>query len=140
MTSVARYARLLSCLAGSARPSALVLLAALAAPAVAQDWTLPEGQEVLSYEQARGLTSGRTLSFPGLGQSTYFTDGRYVFKGEDRSILQFGMFEVRRDGKVCVNLYSDGTRCDVFLKNHGLLFMLTEKGDRFPVQLEIEVR
>ncbi len=124
-----------SCLA------ALIAFAALVPPAFAKDWRKTQWPlDTLSYEEAKDLTSDRVLTFPGLGQSTYFDDGSYAFKREGQTEVRIGAFKIRRDGRVCVDFQPNSSRCDVFMKDRGLLFLMTEEGDKFPVHFKFEFR
>lgn len=99
------------------------------------------GYRVLGYNEVREITSAGLLTFPGLGQSSYSENGTYSFTGEDTSIVRFGVFDIRKDGRVCVDfLQSKGQRCDTLLRRNGLTFLLTEEGDRFLVFFTLEGR
>lgn len=105
---------------------------------LAQEWKLRPGELSLNYEQATELTTNRTLDFFDYGQSKYSVGGAYSYSFPDEGGTQFGVFEVRRDSSVCVNFRSGEHRYNLYLKSRGLLFMLTEEGDRFPVKLAFE--
>jgi len=97
------------------------------------------GYEVLGYNDVRQITSAGLLTFPGLGTSNYSENGTYSFTDDDQSIVRFGVFDIRKDGRVCVDFFqSERQRCDTFLRRNGLTFLLTEEGDRFPVFFSIE--
>lgn len=115
----------------------VIYFVALASGAVAQVEGPSSSQSVLSYEQTNMLMSGHNLIFPGFGQSAYVNDATFALKHKERpqSVLEF--FEVRQDGKLCVDLGSISNRCSIFLKNDSLFFMLTKERDRFPMHFEL---
>jgi hypothetical protein len=115
----------------------VIYCVALASGAMAQDEGTPSTVSALSYEQTNMLMSGRSLIFPGLGQSAYVNDATFALKHKEdpQSVLEF--FEVRQDGKLCVELGNISNRCGIFLKNDSLFFMLTKERYRFPVHLEL---
>ena len=121
----------------------LVQSAALATRTAAQD-EAPEGSDkVLSYEDVAELTSSGILTFPGLGQSKYSDSGVYSFTQEGftkkgSSVTRLGFFDIKKDGKVCVDFFrGERGRCHIFVRRNGIVFMLTEEGDRFPVTFNI---
>ncbi|SDJ36190.1 hypothetical protein [Lutimaribacter saemankumensis] len=93
---------------------------------------------VLNFEEASNLTSFGVLSFPGLGQSLFSDNGTYLFTDEATSSLRLGVFEVKSDGKVCIDFHDDSSHCDVFIRRGGLYFLLREDGGRFPVFFRLE--
>jgi hypothetical protein len=116
----------------------ILLFSLLSSELLAEEWELRPGEFPLNYEQATELTTGRTLTFYDNSQSKYSVGGAYSYSHPDGGGITFGVFRVRRDGSVCVNFRSGERRCNLYLKSHGLLLMLTEEGARFPVKLEFE--
>lgn len=114
----------------------LVAVSVLPASVAAQDWSLFSTQDRLGYEETKSLLIGKTLKFQGLGQSTYHSSGAYTFTYENQNITKFGYFEVRRDGRVCLDVQDQSSGCSIFVKRNGLLFLLTPEGRRFQVTLE----
>lgn len=106
----------------------------------AEEWFESRWEKTLNYAETRELVSGHTLTIPGFGQSTYHENGAYTFAYEDQQTTQFGFFEVRNDGIVCVDFQNQSERCDVYVKDQGLLFLITEEGKRFPVSLSLEIK
>ncbi len=118
---------------------AILLFSSFSSELLAEEWNLRPGELQLNYEQVTELTTNRTLNFFNNGQSKYSVGGAYSHSFPDEGGTQFGVFDVRRDGRVCVNFRNGENRCNLYLKSHGLLLMLTEEGDRFPVKLEFEL-
>jgi hypothetical protein len=109
-------------------------LGLLATNSAAQDIFPEKHGQVLGYNDVKELTSAGPLTFPGLGRSNYSENGSYSFTDETKSITRFGAFHIREDGRVCIDFsQSERHRCDTFLRKDGLVFLLTEEGDRFPV-------
>ncbi|WP_263389144.1 hypothetical protein [Ruegeria marisflavi] len=105
----------------------------------AQDENTERDWEVLGYDDASKLTSAGLLTIPGLGLSNYSENGIYSFTDEAEPTVRFGVFEIRDDGRVCVDFFqSERQRCDVFLRRNGLVFLLTEEGNHFPVFFSLE--
>ena len=105
----------------------------------AQDWNQEYWGTLLGYDEVIDLTASGSLTVPGLGHSIYASDGTYIFADEKKSTRRFGVFEVRKDGSLCVEFYPDRRgQCTVFLRRNELVFLLTEEGERFPVSLIIQ--
>jgi hypothetical protein len=105
----------------------------------AQDENTERDWEVLDHDDASQLTSAGLLTIPGLGLSNYSENGTYSFTDEVEQIVRFGVFDIRDDGRVCVDFFqSERQRRDVFLRRNGLVFLLTEEGDHFPVFFSLE--
>jgi hypothetical protein len=105
----------------------------------AQDENTERDWEVLGYDDASQLTSAGLLTISGLGLSNYRENGTYSFTDEVEQIVRFGVFDIRDDGRVCVDFFqSERQRCDVFLRRNGLVFLLTEEGNNFPVFFSLE--
>ncbi|EAQ24713.1 hypothetical protein ROS217_01345 [Roseovarius sp. 217] len=115
----------------------MIYFAALASGTVAQDVGASNSQSTLSYEQANMLTSGRGLTFPGLEDPAFVKGATFTLKHKDRPQTVLEFFEVRQDGKVCVDFGNISNRCGIFLKDDSLFFMLTKERDRFPLHLEL---
>lgn len=111
----------------------------LATNSTAQDKNPEKYEEVLSYHDVKELISAGPLTFTGLGRANYSENGTYIFTEEDKAITRIGAFDIRKDGKVCVDFFrAEMRRCDIFLRRNGLIFLLTEEGDRFPVSFKLE--
>ncbi|MEH6836663.1 MULTISPECIES: hypothetical protein [Falsihalocynthiibacter] len=114
-------------------------LVLLATNSAAQDKNPEKYGEVLGYNDVRELTSAGLLTFPGLGRSNYSENGTYSFTDEAKSITRFGVFDIRKDGRVCIDFFqNERHRCDIFLRKNSFVFLLTEEGDRFPVFFSLE--
>jgi len=111
-----------------------------AGAATAEEWNLRDTDIPLTEPQASALTSGRTLTFLDDGQSKYSVGGAYSYTYADDGGTAFGRFTIKKDGRVCIDFTNGRQRCDLYVKSGGLLVMITERGDRFPVRLHLEVR
>ena len=121
----------------------LLQSAALATRSAAEDEFPAGSDKVLSYEDVAELTSSGTLTFQGLGKAEYTDSGKYSFTQEGftkkgSSVTRLGFFDIKKDGKVCVDFFrGERGRCHIFVRRNGIVFMLTEEGDRFPVTFNI---
>lgn len=77
------------------------------------------------------MEAGPIAFFDG-GRSDYGPDDdySYTYKGGGRAA---GEFHLAEDGSVCVDFYNGHSRCDLYVQNDGMLYLITEAGDRFPV-------
>jgi len=106
----------------------------------AEEWNLRDTDIPLTEPQVSALTAGRTLTFFDDGQSKYSVGGAYSYTYADDGGMAFGRFTIKKDGRVCIDFTNGRRRCDLYVKSGGLLIMITERGDRFPVRLHLEVR
>ncbi len=120
------------------RSFTILLFGLLCSELLAEEWKLLPGEFPLNYEQVTELTADRTLTFYDNGQSRFSPEGAYSYSYPDGDITTFGVIDVRRDGKVCVNFRRGEHKCYLLLKSRGLILMLTKEGKRFPVKLELE--
>lgn len=109
-------------------------------PAFAQEWKLRPGDEVLDRRAAERMTNGRTLVFYDEGRSKFSPGGAYSYTYANGGGTAFGIFSVMDDGRVCIEFRNGFDRCDLYVRNKSLLVLLTEKGERFPVKVELEFR
>lgn len=105
-------------------------LTANAAEAV--EWALQPGDDVLRDGALQSRLAAGPIGFFDGGQSRYGPDDdySYIYKDGGRSA---GEFRIGADGSVCVDFYNGRSRCDLYVRNAGRLYLITEKGDRFPV-------
>jgi hypothetical protein len=108
-------------------------------PGAAQELPQSAPQKKLTYEQTQSLIYGNTLTFQGLGQSTFHQNGTYSFTEEGQNYTRYGIFNLRADGKVCLDQPDKKDRCDIFVEERGLLFLLTPEGQRFSVTFKLKV-
>lgn len=104
--------------------------------ALAQDWALRAGDEPLSLAQLDALSDGASVTYYDDGTSEYSAGGAYSYTYADGGGTAFGVFRVTEDGEVCVDYRNGFSRCDLFVRKNGVLVLLTEKGERFPVRIE----
>lgn len=117
-----------------------LFLFTLSCSALAQDWNLRSVDSPLGQEQARALTAGSTLTFYDDGQSRFSVGGAYSYTFADSNSTAFGIFRIEDDGRVCIDFRNGRNRCDLFVRNGGLLVMLTEKGERFPIRVHLTLK
>lgn len=119
----------------------LCLCTALSAsPVAAQDWNLRDDDLILNRDAAAAMTDGRTLVFFDDGQSKFSPGGAYSYTYANDGGTAFGIFTVMNDGRVCIEFRNGFDRCDMYVRNKSLLILLTEKGERFPIKVELELR
>mgnify|MGYP003624552439 FL=1 len=100
---------------------------------LADGFDLLEGDTALTRDQVIGITEGKILTFYEGGQSRYSVGGAYSYSYQSGA-TEFGHFEVRSEGDVCIMFTNGRARCDRFVRSHGRLVLLTEDGGRFPVR------
>ncbi|MEQ9692893.1 hypothetical protein [Shimia sp. SDUM112013] len=108
--------------------------------ATAQEWHLLHDYEPLSYEETKTLILDRTLTFPGLGRSTFHEDGSFVFTDAQTDVTRFGVFELRKDGELCVDFQNQERRCGAFLRDEGVFLLLNGDRRRIPVLFGVQRR
>jgi len=121
---------------------ALVLCALVFATgsAAAEEWNLRSTDIPLTAPQVFDLTAGNTLTFYDDGQSKFSVGGAYSYTYANDGGTAFGRFTVKDDGRVCIDFTNGRERCDLYVKSGGLLMMITERGDRFPIRVHLDVR
>ena len=110
-----------------------VALVLLAAPALAQEWKLRDGDVPLEPGALAERLVGRTVTFYDDGQSYYFPDGRYTYTYAGGGVA-YGYFRLGEGGTVCVEFVNGFSRCDRYVRAGARLVLLTEDGERFPVR------
>lgn len=133
---------------GASKPYGLAMLRFLtclfliapACPAAAQDWNLRTMDIPLSQDQAIGLTAGSALTFYDDGQSRFSVGGAYSYTYANNGGTAFGIFRIEPDGRICIDFRNGFNRCDLYVRNGGLLVMLTEKGERFPIRIHLTLK
>jgi hypothetical protein len=130
---------------GIPAPGIVLLLLALSSVfpvslGAAQERSQQDWGEMLGYKEVRDLTSFGSLAFPGLGSSSFSDDGSYSLTYEDKSVTRFGVFEIQKDGRLCVEFAEDrDVECNAFLLRNGFVFLLTEGGDSIPVHFRLSI-
>lgn len=107
------------------------LLSAL--PAAAADFSLLDGDRVLSRDEVVAMTKRDVVEFYEGGQSRYSEGGSYSYTYQGGGTA-FGTFEIGPDGVICILFQNGRDRCDQFVRSHGRLVMITQSGDRFPIR------
>lgn len=117
----------------------LFLLAVLAGAVSAQEPELRSGETLLTADELVDLTAGNTLIFYDRGESRFSAGGSYSYSYADNGGTAFGIFEVRPDGRVCIEFRNGFDRCDFYAKRDGLHYLITEQGYRFPFRMEFSI-
>lgn len=124
------------------RQSFAILAAALAlsgvsAPAAAQDWALRETDaRFAGPESVAQAVAGQTLTFYDDGQSRFSVGGAYSYTYSEANGggSQFGTWEARDEGIICIAYRNGFSRCDMYVEADGRIVVLTEEGGRYPVR------
>ena len=93
---------------------------------------LPD-DEPLSQAEVSEITERHLIEFFEGGQARYSAGGSYSYTYESGATA-YGRFEVGPDGVVCILFRNGRDRCDMFVRSHGRLVMVTQSGDRFPIR------
>lgn len=105
----------------------------LSTPALAEDFALLEGDNVLSREDVVAMTERHLVEFYEGGQSRYSAGGAYSYTYQGGGTA-YGAYEIGPDGVICILFQNGRDRCDKFVRSHGRLVMITQSGDRFPIR------
>lgn len=120
---------------------ALSVAAALSGgAALAEEWKLHNGDRVLTPSELSALADGGSLTFHDDGVSRFSAGGAYSYTYGNGGGTAFGNFEVMEDGRVCIRFSNGFDRCDLYVRNGLRLILLTQKGERFPVKVEMGLR
>ena len=111
-------------------------LAALAAPAVAQDWALRDSDARFAPGTLGEAVAGRTLTFYDDGQSRFSAGGSYsyTYSAANGGGTQFGTWAEAEDGRICIAYRNGFSRCDMYVLAEGRMVVLTEDGGRYPTR------
>lgn len=112
---------------------ALLAMTVWAAPCMAQDWALRDGDTALSAPEMAERIVGHTLVFYDNGQSRFSPGGSYSYT-YDGGRTAFGTFSVQPDSVICIAYRNGWSRCDKYVLNSARLVLLTEDGERFPIR------
>ena len=104
---------------------------------LAQEWNLRNADIPLDHFSATQLTAGSTLTFPDDSQSKFSVGGAYSFTLSNNRGTDFGLFSVESDGRVCIDFRNDTRQCNLFVRSGGLIVMLSDTGQRFPVKVHL---
>lgn len=119
---------------------AFCLAAGLAhAQAQSPEWKLMPGDMPLSPLELGSLADGGALTFHDDGVSRFSPGGSYSYTYADNGGTAFGTFDVREDGRVCIDFRNGMGRCDLYVRNGLRLILLSENGNRFPVKIELGI-
>ncbi|MDA0963063.1 MAG: hypothetical protein O2898_09110 [Proteobacteria bacterium] len=110
-----------------------------AAQSPSPDWTLLPGDMPLSVDDLGSLTNGGSLTFHDDGISRFSAGGSYSYTYANQGGTAFGTFDIRDDGKICIDFRNGAGCCDLYVRNGLRLILLTENGERFPVKIELGI-
>lgn len=99
----------------------------------AEGFAALEDDVVLSRAEVVEMTAGSALEFYEGGLSLYSVGGSYSYTYAGGGTA-FGSFEIGADGTVCIAYRNGHSRCDMFVRSHGRLVMLTADGQRFAIR------
>ena len=104
--------------------------------ACAQDWNLRGGDAAYDAESLAAAVTGRELVFYDDGRSKFSAGGSYsyTYSPANGGGTQFGTWEAREGGMICIAYRNGLARCDKYVEAGGRLVVLTEDGGRFPVR------
>jgi hypothetical protein len=122
------------------RLAIVVWVLATPGAATAQPWNLRDLDIPLDRSQVLDLTAGRVLIEPDDGKSKFLRGGAYVYSYPDGGATIFGRYMVQKDGRVCIDFGRGRARCDLYVRNRGILLKLTEQGGRFPLRIELGLK
>jgi hypothetical protein len=117
-----------------------LLLFATASSVNAQDWNLrsmnlPLNETFGVRPDANTLATDNENS---LSQSSDQVEYKYAYENSDDA--SFGIFRLGKSGRVCVNLRDGRDTCDLYLHSKGMMVTLAERGGRFPIQVQLDLR
>ncbi|WP_245626823.1 hypothetical protein [Aestuariivita boseongensis] len=112
----------------------------LASAVMAQDWNLRDSDMVLDDAGLAQIADGGSLTYYDDGVSQFSAGGAYSYTYANNGGTAFGRFRIEGDGRICIDYRNGFSRCDMYVRNDGRLVLLTEKGERFPVKIELSVR
>jgi len=122
------------------RFAALALLLGIAASASAQDWALRQGDVPLTARELDAFAHGVTLTYRDEGTAKFSAGGSYSYTYGHGGGVSFGNFEVKKDGRVCINFRVGRDRCDLYVRRNGVVVMLSETGEHFPVRVHFGLK
>ncbi len=119
---------------------AATAIAALPFQARADFYSLAPGEVPFSLEELETLTDGNTLIYQDKSRATFSSDGSFSYLPFDQDSIEFGMFELHSDGRMCVELPGAFNRCDLYVKGRKANLIVTEGGERmrFRIMLSLE--
>lgn len=118
---------------------AILLMLCPAISADADTSSLRPDDVVLSATDLHRLTDGNTLTFYDLGQSRFSVGGAYSYTYPNDGGTAFGVFDIRDDGRVCIDFRNGRSRCDLYVRSGALYYLITQSGDRFPFKAEVRL-
>ena len=113
---------------------ALLTTAVFVLPAASEEFPLLSGDTALTRAEVTQMTEGDDVVFFEGGMSRYSVGGAYSYTYPNGGGTAFGTFEVTPDGLICIAFRNGHSRCDRFVRSHGRVVMITQKGDRFPIR------
>jgi len=114
-----------------------ILFALLAAPAVAQEYTVNANDTVPTVAELSDMILDRELEYFDGGISRYAADGTYAwtYTEQNGGATLPGVYDIQNDGTVCITYDERGqARCDMFVISNDRLTLLTEDGQRYPIR------
>lgn len=109
------------------------LFAIFASDVQAQNYSVRDGETVLSGAELSDAIVGQPILFYDNGEARYSAGGAYsytYYQGQ----TEFGAFTLQENGQACIAFENGFTRCDQFVRNDRGLVLLTEDGERYPIR------
>ena len=111
-----------------------LFLLSLAVPSHAQEWAIRADDQPLDDVLVMAEIVGKSLQYFDGGVSKFSAGGAYSYTYANGGGTAFGRYEIGVDGTVCIAFRNGFGRCDRYVESGGRVVMLTEKGERFPIQ------
>ena len=116
------------------RPTLLIALVLMGAPALAQDGTRT-GDTRFDAAGLRDALAGQVIEFHDDSQARYDRDGSYSYRYRPVDPPFLGVWETTEDSAVCVTFQNGANRCDtIVMSGADRLTMIVANGDRYPAR------
>lgn len=79
------------------------------------------------------------MTYSDNSTARFSPEGSYSYTDRNGLIVDFGSFDLARNGQVCVDIQNGYRRCNLFVRRNGILIMLRDKGGRFPVRVDFSM-
>jgi hypothetical protein len=110
-----------------------IWLSVLPVAVFAADYPLRPGDRPFDAAELATRLDAQILQFYDGGRSRYGPGNAYAYLYSDQDIVS-GTFEITDEGEVCITFTHGPTRCDLYVMNGDRLYLIDQKGDRYPVR------
>lgn len=113
----------------------LSLLCVMPGAVFAAEWKTKPNDRPLPVSELASL-AGRSFTFYDGGETLFGDRGAYsyTFAAQNGGGTAWGSYHIAEDGSVCVDFTNGTSRCDLYVRNGDRIVLITEAGERFPVQ------